>query len=258
MKRTNTTKAAATKAATTTPKATKAATTPKATKAVAVTPATTGWTFTPGNVGILGLTFPARYSVAKDTRDVYAFVPCMEGAPVRVKVAVGDPCYHAAFDAAMATAKAAKPDAKPVTPAKAEPKAPKANAPAKAEPKAPKAKAPAKPATPAKAEPKAPKAKAPAKAEPKAPKAAPVAPATPVADKAWVGTEITGKGWRIVFDDAANRTRVMFTKAPSAKQKAAVEAAGFYFSAGLNSWVKKLTCKAYRAAQALATTLGSL
>ena len=46
--------------------------------------------------------------------------------------------------------------------------------------------------------------------------------------------------------------------ARSAKQKEAVEAAGFYFSAQLGSWNKKLTCKAHRAAVALAATLTSL
>ena len=81
--------------------------------------------------------------------------------------------------------------------------------------------------------------------------------AAPAAD-AWIGTTITGKGWSIAFDEAAQRTRVIFAAAPSAKQKAAIDAAGFYWSATTKSWNKKLTRKAYRAAMALAETLNAL
>ena len=107
------------------------------------------------------------------------------------------------------------------------------------------------------ATPKAAKAATP-KAAAKAATPAKAAKQPDAADKAWIGTEITGKGWRIVFDDATQRTRVSFTGKPSAKQKAAVEAAGFYFSASLKTWNKKLTCKAYRAALALRDTLTAL
>ena len=78
------------------------------------------------------------------------------------------------------------------------------------------------------------------------------------ADKPWIGTTITGKGWNIAFDAKAGRTRVLFQAAPTDAQKAAIESAGFYWSAQLKSWNKKLTCKAYRAAQALAATLNAL
>lgn len=256
-----------------------------ATTAVAVD---AGWKFTPDSATVLGQHFAASYSVAK-SGDVYAFVVAND-MPIRLHIAKGSPLYNAAFDAAMTAKQPAKqaevkpePVAKPaeqVAPkaekavakqpakqaeAKPEPaaKQPSVKAPAadkakakaslakgKAERDAAKAaKQPAKPATPAKA------AKQPAaKAEPVAKPAKQV----PAGDKGWIGTAITGKGWRIVFDDATQRTRVSFDAQPSAKQKAAVEAAGFYFSAQLGSWNKKLTCKAYRAAQALAATLTAL
>ena len=50
----------------------------------------------------------------------------------------------------------------------------------------------------------------------------------------------------------------MMGRAASAAQKSAIEAAGFFWSAQLKSWNKKLTCKAYRAAQALAADLAAL
>ena len=207
-----------------------------------------GWKFTPDSATVLGQRFAASYSVAK-SGDVYAYVT-VDDMGIRLHIAKDTPLYHDAFDAAMTAKTAAKQPAKQ-TEAKAETKP--------AQP----AKQAAKAATPAKA------AKQPAKAEAKpAAKAAkqPAKPATPAkaakqpdaADKAWIGTEITGKGWRIVFDDATQRTRVSFTGKPSAKQKAAVEAAGFYFSASLKTWNKKLTCKAYRAALALRDTLTAL
>ena len=42
---------------------------------------------------------------------------------------------------------------------------------------------------------------------------------------------------------------------PSKKAIKAVENAGFYYSSKMNSWNKKLTFKAYRAAQELAKEL---
>ena len=80
----------------------------------------------------------------------------------------------------------------------------------------------------------------------------------PVIMGANIGTTITGKGWNIAFDQQAGRTRVLFQAQPTDAQKAAIENAGFYWSAQLNSWNKKLTCKAYRAAQALAVALNAL
>ena len=167
--------------------------------------------------------------------------------------------------------KAAKPKAKPALA-----DAPKAQAPAPVQ-DAPKAQAPApvqeapKAAKPAKA-PKAakPKAKpAPVQEAPKAQAPAPVQdaaqavckPADAAAQavcKAWIGSTITGKGWRIVFDGDAQRTRVIFDAKPTAAQAAAVDAARFYYSPSMGSYNKHLTCKAYKAAQALAQTLAGL
>lgn len=119
--------------------------------------------------------------------------------------------------------------------------------------KAPKA---AKPAAPA---------PAPAKAQDKpapvqdAPKPAPVQDmqAAPAA-KPWVGTTIEGKGWRIAFDQVAQRTRVVFDGAPTDAQKAAVLGAGFFWSTAMGSFNKHLTTKAFRAAQTLAAALNAL
>ena len=174
-------------------------------------------------------------------------------------------------------AKAAKPKAKPA-PVQDAPKAqapapvqdaPKAQAPAPVQADAKPAKAPkaAKPkAKPAPVE--APKAQAPAPVQadakpakaPKAakPKAKPAADAAQAVCKAWIGSTITGKGWRIVFDGDAQRTRVIFDAKPTAAQAAAVDAARFYYSPSMGSYNKHLTCKAYKAAQALAQTLAGL
>ena len=252
---------------------------------VAVVADNTAWTFTATAAALNGHTFPATYSVAR-SGDVYVFAT-VEDIPVRIHVGKASPVYHECFDAAMAAKAAAKPAAKPAKPVDeaakpaAEPAKPVAKAakpvaakPAKqakpaAEPAKPVAEAakpaaakPAKQAKPA-AEPAKPvvaKAAKPAAAKP-AKQAKPAAePAKPVAvpdDNAWIGTAIEGKGWRIAFDEAAQRTRVI-ADAPSAKQKAAIEAAGFYWSATTKSWNKKLTRKAYRAAIALAETLKTL
>jgi len=139
--------------------------------------------------------------------------------------------------------------AKPAAKAAKQPKAEAKPAVEPAKPVETKAVKPAKQAKPT-AEPAKPVAKAEAK-----PAAKPVA--VP-ADSVWVGTAIEGKGWRIAFDEAAQRTRVIFDADPSAKQKAAIDAAGFYWSNTTKSWNKKLTRKAYRAAQALAETLNAI
>ncbi len=72
--------------------------------------------------------------------------------------------------------------------------------------------------------------------------------------KSWAGSSIVGDGWRIVFDAVEERTRVICA-APTDAQKAAIEGAGFWWSPRMKSWNKKLTCKAYRAAVALAEEL---
>ena len=154
--------------------------------------------------------------------------------------------------------KAAKPKAKPA-PVQDAPKA-QAPAPVQDAPKAAKpAKAPkaAKPkAKPAPVE--APKAQAPAPVQDAAQAVSKPADAAQAVCKAWIGSTITGKGWRIVFDGDAQRTRVIFDAKPTAAQAAAVDAARFYYSPSMGSYNKHLTCKAYKAAQALAQTLAGL
>ena len=205
-----------------------------AAKIVPVVADTNAWKFTATTAALDKHTFDATYSVAR-SGDVYVFASIGD-TPVRIHIGKGMPTYHEALEAAMAAKNAAK---QPATQAESKPvEQPK---PAEQPAKQAGAKPEAKPAPAA----KQPKAAKPAK------QAAP-------ADKAWIGTTLTGKGWRIAFDEATQRTRVSFDADPSAKQKSAVEAAGFYFSAQLKSWNKKLTCKAYRAALALADTLNAL
>ena len=72
-----------------------------------------------------------------------------------------------------------------------------------------------------------------------------------VPEKLWIGSELTGKSWRILFDGDAGKTRVIFDRVPSQGVREAVKAAGFYWSPSMKSWNKGLTWKAFRAAQAL-------
>lgn len=80
----------------------------------------------------------------------------------------------------------------------------------------------------------------------------------PVPEKTFIGAEIKGKGWKIFFDGDHARTRVIFAKQPSKAAREAVEKAGFYWSPVLESWNKKLTFKAFRAAQTLAGELKAI
>lgn len=250
------------------------------------------WNFAPNSVTVNGQTFPASYSLARGG-DVYVFTALRAAAdapemPVRVHISADMPMHAEAVAAAQAAKDKPSAQDKPAsvqaTPAPVDKPAPvqaapapvdkpapakKADASAKAKPAAEDKAAPAKrshkskgirrpdvPAQPVQGKPSAPAAKpAPVQAAP-----APVQdkPAAAPMDKSWIGTAITGKGWNIAFDQQAGRTRVLFQAQPTDAQKAAVENAGFYWSAQLNSWNKKLTCKAYRAAQALAVALNAL
>lgn len=80
----------------------------------------------------------------------------------------------------------------------------------------------------------------------------------PVPEKAFIGETIPGRGWRIFFDGEASRTRVIFDADPTAAARAALDKAGFYFSPNMQSFNKKLTHKAHRAALALAGELRAL
>lgn len=230
----------------------------------------TAASFTLDTLSINGQTFPAQYSVTP-TGTVYAFVTVQEdGQPVNLRVKI-EP-NEAAYTAALAAARQEKAQREPAQ----EASAPAAKPKAQRKPKAPKAATvsatePAQePAPVAQAEPAQepePVAQpepvqdvqeepAPAAAKP-ATQAQPAPAAVP--GKPFAGTEITGTGWRILFDQEHNRTRVILDQdtAPAAAREA-VEQAGFYWSAVLGSWNKKLTHKAHRAAQALALQLQAL
>lgn len=81
---------------------------------------------------------------------------------------------------------------------------------------------------------------------------------SPAPEKDFIGETITGNGWRIFFDGASNRTRVIFDSDPTDAARAALEKAGFYYSQTMNSYNKKLTFKAHRAALDLANELRDL
>lgn len=83
----------------------------------------------------------------------------------------------------------------------------------------------------------------------------------PVPEKFFIGLEsLKGRGWHIEFSgpEVYNRTRVIFAKHPGKKALEAVKAAGFYWSPSMKSWNRKLSFKAYRAAQALALELSAI
>ena len=70
-----------------------------------------------------------------------------------------------------------------------------------------------------------------------------------------IGQILSGDGWKIVFDGALQRTRVIIEEAAREKAAPLAEAAGFYYSVNTDSWHKKLSQKAKRAAEALAEQL---
>jgi len=226
------------------------------------------WTFAPDAVTVNGRSFPASYSLAR-TGDVYVFATVKADAdaaemPVRLHISATMPMHAdavAAAEAARAASKASKPAE---APAPVQEVAPVVEAAPVQEAPAPVQDTPVDKPAPAKKARKPRKASKPAEAPAPAVEAAPVQEVAPApvqdapAGKAWIGTAIQGKGWSIAFDAAAGRTRVQVEGTPTDAQRSAIEQAGFYWSAQLNSWNKKLTCKAYRAAQALASTLNAL
>jgi len=232
------------------------------------TTATNVWTFAPDAVTVNGRSFPASYSLAR-TGDVYVFATVKADAdaaemPVRLHISATMPMHAdavAAAEAARAASKASKPAE---APAPVQEVAPVVEAAPVQEAPAPVQDTPVDKPAPAKKARKPRKASKPAEAPAPAVEAAPVQEVAPApvqdapAGKAWIGTAIQGKGWSIAFDAAAGRTRVQVEGTPTDAQRSAIEQAGFYWSAQLNSWNKKLTCKAYRAAQALASTLNAL
>ena len=79
----------------------------------------------------------------------------------------------------------------------------------------------------------------------------------PAKEKSFAGESISGKGWSIVFDTGLNRTRVIVSDPLRETLRPMIENAGFFFSKAQNSWNKKLTHRAYRAAVSLADEIRS-
>lgn len=175
--------------------------------------------FTPDGLILEGKTLPARYAIAENDT-VYAYITSIEyGEECHLTITLSpDHEYHAA---AMAAAiQALRPETISEEP------------PALIEPEQP--------------------------AKPEKPARNPKETRGEVPEKLFAGLEITGNGWRILFDKTYDRTRVIFKEMPSKAAREAVKAAGFYWSPSLESWNKKLTFKAFRKAQALAVQLRAI
>lgn len=193
---------------------------------------TTRCTFTRDSLTIDGITRPAEYSVTP-AGTVFVFVAVdVDGQErkVRIKIPADDPRYAAALAAAQ------EPQPEPEQAADVEPEQPAQEQPADAEPE--------------QAQEEQPQEEQPAR-DPKQARG-------PVPDKAFVGLEIKGKGWKIVFDGSYDRTRVIFKRKPSNAAREALDKHGFFWSPAMQSWNKKLTHKAFRAAQALALELRTI
>lgn len=193
---------------------------------------TTRCTFTRDSLTIDGITRPAEYSVTP-AGTVFVFVAVdVDGQErkVRIKIPADDPRYAAALAAAQ------EPQPEPEQAADVEPEQPAQEQPADAEPE--------------QAQEEQPQEEQPAR-DPKQARG-------PVPDKAFVGLEIRGKGWKIVFDGSYDRTRVIFKRKPSNSAREALDKHGFFWSPAMQSWNKKLTHKAFRAAQALALELRTI
>ena len=191
---------------------------------------TTRCTFTRDSLTIDGITRPAEYSVTP-AGTVFVFVAVdVDGQErkVRIKIPADDPRYAAALAAAQ--------EPQPEQAADVEPEQPAQEQPADAEPE--------------QAQEEQPQEEQPAR-DPKQARG-------PVPDKAFVGLEIKGKGWKIVFDGSYDRTRVIFKRKPSNAAREALDKHGFFWSPAMQSWNKKLTHKAFRAAQALALELRTI
>lgn len=193
---------------------------------------TTRCTFTRDSLTIDGITRPAEYSVTP-AGTVFVFVAVdVDGQErkVRIKIPADDPRYAAALAAAQ------EPQPEPEQAADVEPEQPAQEQPADAEPEQPQEEQP----------------------QEEQPARDPKQARGPVPDKAFVGLEIRGKGWKIVFDGSYDRTRVIFKRKPSNAAREALDKHGFFWSPAMQSWNKKLTHKAFRAAQALALELRTI
>ena len=222
--------------------------------------------FTASSYNTNGQTFPAEYSITPSGA-VIAFVTVQEDdQPKRLRIRI-DP-DHELHPAALAAAQAARdevptmlttirqdmqiafaPMEAPAEQAQPEPEQqpePEAE-PEQAKPTQEPEQEPDQPAEQAQPEPE----------QERDPKQA----RGPVPEKFFIGLEsLKGRGWHIEFSgpEVYNRTRVIFAQHPGKKALEAVKAAGFYWSPSMKSWNRKLSFKAYRAAQALALELSAI
>lgn len=187
------------------------------------------FTFTPDSITVKGKTFPAGYSVTPSGA-VFVFVQ-QDGKQEKTRIRFNPD--HPDYAAALSAAKNEQPAAAPVEMPAADERRETISAPAAVE-------------------------ETPAPAADPSPAADGKATRGPVPEKNFIGESITGNGWKILFDGETSRTRIIFESKPTDAARAALDKAGFFFSAAMNSWNKKLTFKAYRAAQALAGELSAL
>ena len=215
---------------------------------------TTAYTFAPDAITCKGKTFPVEYAI-QPSGTVTAFVQ-LDDRRVRVRFDEGAaeyPAARAAAEAARAEWTAAR-TAATATADKQEDK------PAAKKPRTKKERPEIIPAD---------KPAAPAQEERRetipTPEVLPVIPADdPKAaraagpEKTFAGTEIAGNGWKILFDADQQRTRIIFADAPTDAAKKVLDAAGFFYSGRMQSWNKKLTFRAYRAAKFVAQELTAI
>ena len=221
---------------------------------------TTAYTFAPDAITCKGKTFPVEYAL-QPSGTVTAFVQ-LDGRRVRVRFDEGAAEYPAARAAAEA-ARAAWTAARTAAPAPADKQEDKPAAKKSAAAKKPRAKKerpeiiPAdKPAAPAQEE--RPATIPTPEVFPVTPAADPKAARAAAPEKTFAGTEIAGNGWKILFDAEQQRTRIIFADAPTDAAKKVLDAAGFFYSGRMQSWNKKLTFRAYRAAQFVAQELNAI
>ena len=228
-----------------------------------------------------GKTFPARYEL-QDSADmkrgqlapvVHVFATVDEKT-VKIDVPADDAYYYDALKAAQeAAAEQEQPAQAEQDETPADPSQDEQPAQAEQEQPAPEAEQeqpdeqPAQaeqdetPADPSQDEQPAPEAEQeqpdeqPAQAKQEQPAPDPKQAHGPIPEKTFVGTSIKGARFEILFDGEAQRTRVIIPAEYRDAARATVEKAGFYYSAPLDSWNKKLTFRAYRAAVALAAEL---
>ena len=74
-------------------------------------------------------------------------------------------------------------------------------------------------------------------------------------EKWFIGQELKGNGFSILMDGSIDRATVTFKRKPSPEIREKVKAAGFYWSPTNKQWTRRLTNKAWQAAQELYTQL---